>query len=134
MIERIKQIIAYYGLSASNFADTINVPRSSISHLLSGRNKPSLDFVIKVVDNFDDVELKWLVYGNGEFPKSNVQTTNTINTSTPKEQAPLLFPESEPTEKKTSVVKSMQKQTSISNKKLLKIVLLYSDGSFEEYK
>ena len=53
MIERLKLILDYYNLSASSFADKIDVPRSSISHLLSGRNKPSLDFIIKVETAFD---------------------------------------------------------------------------------
>ena len=53
--ERLTSIMKSYQLSASAFADKIQVPRSSISHLLSGRNKPSLDFVLKVVKEFDEV-------------------------------------------------------------------------------
>ena len=47
MIERLKVILDYYNLTSSSFAEKIDVPRSSISHLLSGRNKPSLDFILK---------------------------------------------------------------------------------------
>jgi len=47
--KRLKEIFEYYDLSASSFADQIDVGRASISHILSGRNKPSLDFVMKVV-------------------------------------------------------------------------------------
>ena len=46
---RLNKVMDYYQLSAASFADKINVQRSSISHLLSGRNKPSLDFVLKVL-------------------------------------------------------------------------------------
>jgi len=49
---RLKEIFDFYELSASSFADKIDVGRASISHILSGRNKPSLDFVMKVVSTF----------------------------------------------------------------------------------
>ena len=66
--DRLKNIMDYYHLSAASFADKIKVQRSSISHLLSGRNKPSLDFVLKVVKEFDSVDLYWLLNGKGTFP------------------------------------------------------------------
>ena len=66
---RLNKVMDYYQLSAAAFADKINVQRSSISHLLSGRNKPSLDFVLKVLEEFTDVELYWLLNGKGSFPK-----------------------------------------------------------------
>ncbi len=71
--ERLQKIINYYGLSASSFADKIGVQRSSISHILSGRNKPSLDFVMKILSSFPEVDLYWLLNGKGNFPN---ETTN----------------------------------------------------------
>ena len=47
--ERLNKIMDFYEITAGNFADKIEVQRSSISHILSGRNKPSLDFVLKVL-------------------------------------------------------------------------------------
>ena len=58
---RLKKILDYYGLSASAFAEVITVQRSSISHILSGRNKPSLEFITKVVNAFPDIDLLWLL-------------------------------------------------------------------------
>ena len=66
--DRLRHIMDYYQLSASGFADKIQVQRSSISHLLSGRNKPSLDFVLRVIKEFEDVELYWQLNGTGSFP------------------------------------------------------------------
>ena len=60
----------YYNLSASAFADKIGVQRSGISHILSGRNKPSLEFVMKLHSYFPEVSLYWLLNGKGEFPSS----------------------------------------------------------------
>ena len=68
---RLQKIFEYYDLNASAFADKIDVGRASISHLLSGRNKPSLDFVMRVVKTFPEVELYWLLNGKGEFPKED---------------------------------------------------------------
>ena len=53
--ERLKNVMEYYNLTATALADSIAIQRSSISHLLSGRNKPSLDFVMKVLEKYPDV-------------------------------------------------------------------------------
>ena len=76
-IQRMEQILQFYGLSASAFADRVGVQRSSLSHLLSGRNKPSLDFVMKICDEFSEVDLYWFLQGKGQFPKSGNQTAPT---------------------------------------------------------
>lgn len=67
-VGRLEEILHFYGLTASSFADRIGVQRSSISHLLSGRNKPSLEFVMRVVRTFPEVNLYWLLNGKGSFP------------------------------------------------------------------
>ena len=66
--KRLQKVIDFYGETASSFAEKIGVQRSSISHILSGRNKPSLDFVLKVLSSFPEVELYWLMNGKGHFP------------------------------------------------------------------
>tara|TARA_Y100000996_G_scaffold116071_1_gene86239 strand:+ start:443 stop:832 length:390 start_codon:yes stop_codon:yes gene_type:complete len=62
--KRIENLIHDSGLSASAFAEKIGVQRSSISHILSGRNKPSLDFLAKIVEVFPKTSLNELVYGD----------------------------------------------------------------------
>lgn len=69
--ERIEKVISLSGLSNSEFADRIEVPRSSISHLLSGRNKPSLDFLMKIKAEFPKYHWDWLIYGSGEMEEQN---------------------------------------------------------------
>lgn len=78
-VKRLEIILDYYGLNASSFADRIGVQRSSMSHLLSGRNKPSLDFVLKILDVFPDVDLYWILNGKGSFPKIEEGNTNVKN-------------------------------------------------------
>ena len=63
--DRISMIIEYAQKTPSEFAEEIDVPRSSISHLTSGRNKPSLDFLIKIKNRFPEIGWDWLITGNG---------------------------------------------------------------------
>ncbi len=65
MKDRIKVIMEREKLTASIFADTIGVPRSSISHIVSGRNKPSLDFVLKLLEAYPKYNTDWLIKGEG---------------------------------------------------------------------
>ena len=76
--ERITKVIAYSGLSLSEFADEIEVQRSSISHVTSGRNKPSLDFLIKIKKRFPEILWEWLIEGTGEMtqPKEEMADKN----------------------------------------------------------
>lgn len=92
-IERLELMLDYYALSASAFADKIGVQRSSLSHLLSGRNKPSLDFILKIVEVFPEVDLYWIINGVGTFPKSTKnETINLFNSQNqnPNTTAPIL--------------------------------------------
>jgi transcriptional regulator with XRE-family HTH domain len=112
--ERLKKVLDYYHISAAAFADQINVQRSSISHLLSGRNRPSLDFVLKVLDKYDTVDLYWLMNGKGSFPKKQ---TSSAPAQTSSEKIKVL----------DQTVKSS------SEKEIDRIVIFYKDGSFENY-
>ncbi|GGX28168.1 transcriptional regulator [Aquimarina muelleri] len=138
----------YYAVSASSFADYMGVGRSSISHILSGRNKPSLDFVMKITEAYTDVDLKWLLYGEGTFPKSevpnieekknlteappvyNVKHSSTLN---PKQD---LFSESAPENESIDKPISAEEKKTIaisSDSKIDRIVIFYEDGTFSSY-
>ncbi|WP_430408321.1 helix-turn-helix domain-containing protein [Kordia sp.] len=126
--KRLKKIIDYYGLSASAFADKLSVQRSSISHIISGRNKPSLEFVMKILTAFPEVELYWLLNGKGSFPKiiqEKIESTSPpISTSKIEKQ---VTQQSLPLEEK--VVSTIQS----NGKTIDKIVIFYTDGTFDAY-
>ena len=61
--DRLLELIKSKNISASELSKKINVQRSNISHILSGRNKPSLDFVLKLCDYYNDIDLDWLLKG-----------------------------------------------------------------------
>lgn len=73
--ERIAKVIAYTELPPSEFADEIEVQRSTISHITSGRNKPSLDFLIKIKNRFPELEWNWLIEGKGEMVEEDKKDT-----------------------------------------------------------
>lgn len=123
--KRLSQVMEYYDLSAASFADKIEVGRSSISHLLSGRNKPSLDFVMKVVNTFPEVELYWLLNGKGSFPKQ--KTDGEKEGVNDQEEVQDLFSSTTPG------AENLEGSISSSSKKIKKIIVLYSDGTFEAY-
>jgi len=68
---RIKKWIECKELKPSSFADLIGVNRATISHVLSGRNKPSIDFLDKMIRAFPDLNSNWIVSGDGFMYKSD---------------------------------------------------------------
>ncbi|GHC51914.1 helix-turn-helix domain-containing protein [Ulvibacter litoralis] len=130
--KRLQKVLDYYGVSATAFSEEIEFNRSTISHLLSGRNKPSLEFVLKVLQKYPEVELYWLLNGKGSFPKSTIPQiekpkpaqetisfdSNSSSDSTPKTTPPPIF--SDP-------------KISHSEKGIERIVIFYNDGTFKVY-
>jgi transcriptional regulator with XRE-family HTH domain len=111
--KRLEKVMQYHGLSSSAFAEKIGVQRSSISHILSGRNKPSLDFVMKILSSFPDIDLYWLLNGKGEFPDKGQNTDKN--------------------QENINLTKIKSIQGIDSGKSIKRIVIFYSDGSFENF-
>lgn len=126
-IKRLEKVLEYYGLSASAFADSIGVQRSSISHLLSGRNNPSLDFILKILHQYPDVELYWLLNGKGSFPASTMENTSS-------QIAIDLDDKKQPAVAQHSTNTEISAMVSSHKKPISRIVIFYKDGTFEEYK
>jgi len=121
--KRLQKILDYYGISATSFSEEIEVNRSTISHLLSGRNKPSLDFVMKVIQHYPEVELYWLLNGKGNFPSEKIIEKSAPET--PKvSQSPV---ETENSPEKTPKIP-------IRDSDIERIVIFYKDGSFKSFK
>ena len=70
--ERFTKVMEYAELTPAEFAEEIGVQRSSISHIISGRNKPSLDFITKIKTAFPKFEWDWLITGEGEMLISDI--------------------------------------------------------------
>lgn len=112
--ERLQKVIDFYSETASSFAEKIGVQRSSISHILSGRNKPSLDFVMKVLHSYPEIELYWLMNGKGDFPStSEISELPNLNLTQPPKPQKNSLPE--------------------SDSDIEKIVIFYKDGTFKSF-
>jgi transcriptional regulator with XRE-family HTH domain len=125
---RLQKILDFYNISGTELSNQINFNRSTISHLLSGRNKPSLDFVMKVLQKFPEVELYWLLNGKGSFPAVK-STPNSILT---------LSKNKLPTEKEDHLTKEVDFSEVISNSindtDIDRIVIFFKNGTFKSYK
>jgi transcriptional regulator with XRE-family HTH domain len=138
-IKRLEFIIEYYSLSASSLADKIGVQRSSLSHLLSGRNKPSLDFILKILEVFPEVDLYWILNGKGSFPKNEAQKISIAPTPiTEIKFEENVFEETKKQETGNPIslkkISNIQDTITSSNKdKIEKIVIFYTNGKFVEY-
>ena len=132
-IARLQKIMNYYEINASTLADSLGVLRSSISHLLSERNKPSLYFVLKITEKYPEIDLYWLLYGKGSFPKEEPREE-------PKEKLPpkkvtpiappeIPFPPIEPPQEKP--IEKNVPLKDIPKKGVQKIIFFYKDNSFE---
>ncbi len=94
--KRIQHIIDEHGLTASAFADRIGIQRSGLSHIFSGRNKPSLDLVMKIIEEFPGVRVEWLLWGKepmtvsaatgSDTPSVDTGVNNKKKRSTPKDK------------------------------------------------
>jgi transcriptional regulator with XRE-family HTH domain len=115
--DRLTQILTYKQLTASAFADLLEIQRSNMSHYLSGRNKPGVEILQKILDKFPDISSEWLIMGRGELsqqaPMNEFQGyTNT--TPYPTQQPPVL-------------------KKIVQNRKVDKITIYFDDGTFQDF-
>lgn len=135
LTNRILEILEKSGLTPSEFADKIEVQRSAISHITSGRNKPSLDFLLKIKDAFPEIDTDWLLFGREKEEILEDQLETEIST----DLHPTLFDfessdkisrenQSKNSEEKLEVASTLKE-----SKKIIRALLFYDDGSFEDF-
>lgn len=115
MNKRLLQFLNAENISQSQFADTLNVARAGISHLLSGRNKPGYDFIESLMLHYPDLNIEWLITGKGRM----------YNTPRTDEN-----PENLPTTETNSLDNTIK--TIDSKRTISKIIIYYTDGTFTE--
>lgn len=148
MIDPIARRIAIFlednSISIKDFTDRLNVQRSSLSHILSGRNKPSLDFILKMLRAYPSLSERWLLHGKGlphgteshgttPLPPSSgthadTHVTDVIEDLTTTDVTDVTESDIHLTESEVPDNKNSKRDT-----RLVKVLLLYSDGSFRQY-
>ena len=138
--DRIAHIIRAKNLTATQFAELMQIQPSNVSHLLSGRNKPSLDFLIKLKDLFPEYSFDWIILGKKpitvsehiQIPKESVQENNEV---------PKLFEDSffidkdfqeEPqTTPENVIIDKSSENDKVTSKMIKQIIYIYDDNTFE---
>ena len=132
MIERILELMKNKNLTPSQFADEIGIQRSGISHLISGRNKPSLEFIMKVLKRFPDVKAEYLLYGVSEIGTVTTEKSGNEKEIIPKVPA-TIFDQPEIVESKPEPKPQRQVKRERTERKIERIVIFYDDKTFREY-
>lgn len=161
MNTRLKQFIAAENITQAQFADTINVVRASVSHILAGRNKPSYEFICNLMSHYPNLNMEWLMFGKGKMYKdSSAQPADlfcevpepvltpfeatlesddslfTVEAAEPAPQQPLFQPQHTPAANGVTLndIKTLvsQMQKPVTQRKLVKITAFFDDGTFQE--
>jgi len=125
---RLQMIMRMNNLNASQFADKIGVQRSSISHIISGRNKPSLDFIQKTLEHFPRVNADWLVTGKMREDSDQTTIIDSKEKQEVKEEPRAEYKTANTVELKNDLANPLD-----NPKEIDKIVWFYSDGSYKVY-
>ncbi len=146
MQDRLQQFLQLEQLTPARLSDIIGVQRSGLSHILSGRNKPGFDFILRLLIKFPTLSADWLITGKGKmykevkdareegsFRESKIKNeiieAPKADDSLDIEQNDLDFTASQPSENPITVPISNYVQ---KNRLLKKVLLVYSDNTFEE--
>lgn len=150
MQDQIQEILRREELTSSQFADKIGVQRSSVSHVLSGRNKPGFDFIHKILEAFPAISAEWLITGYGDMYKQRRSSgglfEGPFSETSPAPDEEKLSPRIESAgigsppkqaEKKQveGEARGSEKEVEIEvEKEVEKVIVFYSDKTFREYR
>ena len=159
MDERIKKFMEYKGISSSELADSIGVQRSNVTHVLKARNKPSFQFIEKMLQIYPELNAKWLLLGTGSMvdvplktrtlfdqltspeslleqkaeikvEKPFIQSTNPVEATKPQETIETrIYPEIE----KPIPNNELQNQIFSSEKPIERLIIFFNDQTFKVY-
>ena len=136
MKDRIAHIIRAKNLTAAEFALRLGIQPSNISHLLSGRNNPSLDFVKKLKETFPEYSLEWIIFGRGPItisePFAPVTPVEPVSSDTYDENPVGPMVEETLFDQPTAEENRLDQPTLTPIATLKQIILVYSDNTFEQ--
>ena len=123
-LKRLEQLMENHQLNAAAFAEKIGVQRSSVSHILSRRNKPSLEFILKVQAEFTEADFDWLLLG---ARKKSTPTSNQLLVDQGK------VDEIEADKSINPPQKSISTSLDLFDTEVLQIIQTYKDGTFRVF-
>ena len=141
MRDRILKIMEREGLTPSKFAESIGIQRSAMSHIISGRNNPSLDVLLKILERFTYVDSDWLLFGKGEMIREHVLTEPGLFTNMLENRPNVQVVAENRKEIGVEIPVNIQKQPVVEqvicqekpSKNVSKIMIFYSDNTFDTF-
>jgi len=139
MRERIRQIMENENLTPAKFADRLQINRANISHILNGRNNPSLDVVTKILSGMPYINTEWLINGTGQMYKDGFDVDSIPLEHDLFHQAPSPAHQVRERVEKSDGIdvngleKSVQMVDKVSDKKISQIIIYYNDNTFETF-
>jgi len=125
-LKRLESLMENNHLNATAFAEKIDVQRSSVSHILSKRNKPSLEFILKINEHFEEADLEWLLLGEKQDQEKHPTLIN--------EKVEVSEIDAIEHKTKYEITQGMpQKNENSNTDEISQIIQLYKDGSFRTY-
>lgn len=131
--KRIKALIQGKGLTNSQFAQEIEVNPSIVSHILSGRNKVSLQVVLQIKQAFPEVDLQYLLTGEEASPRIHSDVTNVKSTVTPLDVPKSTSLKEEKPAQASESPSPTPPLSSNQHKQIERVLILYTDKSVESY-
>ena len=154
MNTRLKQFLAAENISQSQFADTIKVVRASVSHVLSGRNNPSYEFMRAIMLSYPQLNMEWLMLGKGKMykdaapaplpePEQALPASDLLFTDFDLDDAQSTVPESnisvappatEAHAQTSSDMNTLKEvaQTIVKQRNVSRIIIMFDDGTYQE--
>lgn len=147
MNTRLKQFLSAENITQSQFADTINVVRASVSHVLSGRNNPGYDFIKAIMTAYPALSMEWLILGRGKMYRES--PTDAV-TALPEPDFPPIYHEPDlfenldkqdenipvvevvPTVSQTTVSQTTVPSPVVKQRKVVKVTIFFDDGTYQE--
>lgn len=143
MNTRLQQFLAAENITQAQLADSLNVARAGVSHILAGRNKPSYDFLKALMLHYPGLNVEWLMFGKGKMYRDSSTEQQAASTSHKAEtETDLLFTDEDLEEdiveevniQATNEIKTLSEsvKTIVKQRNVKKILILFDDGTYQE--
>ncbi len=142
MNTRLKQFLAAENITQAQFADSINVVRASVSHVLSGRNNPSFDFIKAMMLQYPNLNIDWLMFGKGKMykdatrpePAEDLLFSDFDLEDEPRTPSPAPVEDVKPIIEPSIELNTLTQvaQSAVNQRKVKKILILFDDGTYQE--
>ena len=143
MNTRLQQFLAAENITQAQLADSLNVARAGVSHILAGRNKPSYDFLKALMLHYPGLNVEWLMFGKGKMYRDSSSEVHAVPAPEHSEnETDLLFSDEDLAEdivedvkiQSSNEIKNLSEpiKTIVKQRNVKKIIIFFDDGTYQE--